>query len=183
MSDKIVNVYVGECFKEGSQVGGEGKTYGLSLTGNKLKLVENGQQSEVDLPASGGGASDEDVKAFNQLMFMLAQVQYNSEKIFSSPAGQYTVTLSGNGDIDNPYKLNVVVIDKELSAQYVSFSDIYNSKSQFMVDVPEVKSIISRPLNLLYGETLVNRNGSLSNLDFSKLPQGIRSFQLTIQYV
>lgn len=50
MSDKVVNVYVGECFQDGAQVGGEGKTYGLSLTGNKLKLVENGQQSEVVLP-------------------------------------------------------------------------------------------------------------------------------------
>jgi hypothetical protein len=69
MSDKIVNVYVGECFQDGGQAGGEGKTYGLSLSGNKLKLVENGQQSEVVLPTTGGGgggvSDKQDIRAFN----------------------------------------------------------------------------------------------------------------------
>ena len=58
MSDKVVNVYVGECFQDGAQVGGEGKTYGLSLSGNKLSLVENGTSKEVDLPAGGGGSAE-----------------------------------------------------------------------------------------------------------------------------
>lgn len=181
MSDKIVNVYVGECFQEGGQVGGEGKTYGLSLSGNKLKLVENGQQSEVDLPAGGGGGvSDKHVDAFNQLMYMLAKVQYDPEKIFSSPAGQYTLTLSGDGSIDNPYTLNVVIIDKELSPSSVSISDVYNIKWQFLKDSPSTSNLFTKKVNILYDDTLVNKDGSINNLDLSKLPQDIRAFSLTV---
>lgn len=181
MSDKIVNVYVGECFQEEGQVGGEGKTYGLSLTGNKLKLVENGQQSEVDLPAGGGGGvSDKHVEAFNQLMYMLAKVQYDPEKIFSSPAGQYTLTLSGDGSIDNPYTLNVVIIDKELSPSSVSISDVYNIKWQFLKDSPSTSNLFTKKVNILYDDTLVNKDGSIDNLDLSKLPQDIRAFNLTV---
>lgn len=185
MSDKIVNVYVGECFQEGGQAGGEGKTYGLSLTGNKLQLVENGQQSEVDLPASGGGGgvSDKHVEAFNQLMYMLAKVQYDPEKIFSSPAGQYTLTLSGDGSIDNPYTLNVVIIDKELSPSSVSISGVYNIKWQFLNDSPSTSSVFTRNVNILYGDTLVNKNGRIDNLDLSSLPQDIRAFNLTVNPV
>lgn len=181
MSDKIVNVYVGECFQEGGQAGGEGKTYGLSLSDNKLKLVENGQQSEVDLPAGGGGGvSDKHVEAFNQLMYMLAKVQYDPEKIFSSPAGQYTLTLSGDGSIDNPYTLNVVIIDKELSPSSVSISDVYNIKWQFLKDSPSTSNLFTKKVNILYDDTLVNKNGSIDNLDLSKLPQDIRAFNLTV---
>lgn len=79
MSDKIVNVYVGECFQEGGQVGGEGKTYGLSLSGNKLKLVENGQQNEVVLPATGGGIDNN-----NNFFKLLAQTQFNLSSCFYS---------------------------------------------------------------------------------------------------
>lgn len=78
MSDKIVNVYVGECFQEGGQAGGEGKTYGLSLTGNKLKLVENGQQSEVVLPTTGGGVDND-----NSFFKLLAQTQFNFNSCFT----------------------------------------------------------------------------------------------------
>lgn len=181
MSDKIVNVYVGECFQDGGQAGGEGKTYGLSLSGNKLKLVENGQQSEVDLPAGGGGGvSDKHVEAFNQLMYMLAKVQYDPEKIFSSPAGQYTVTFSGDGSIDTPYTLNVVIIDKELQPLGVSISDVYNIKWQFLKDSPNTSSVFSKNVNILYEDTLVNTNGRIDNLDLSKLPQDIRAFNLTV---
>lgn len=181
MSDKIVNVYVGECFQDGGQAGGEGKTYGLSLSGNKLKLVENGQQSEVDLPSGGGGGvSDKHVEAFNQLMYMLAKVQYDPEKIFSSPAGQYTLTLSGDGSIDNPYTLNVVIIDKELSPSSVSISDVYNIKWQFLKDSPSTSNLFTKKVNILYDDTLVNKDGSIDNLDLSKLPQDIRAFNLTV---
>ncbi len=184
MSDKIVNVYVGECFQDGGQVGGEGKTYGLSLSGNKLKLVENGQQSEVDLPAGGGsGVSDKHVEAFNQLMYMLAKVQYDPEKIFSSPAGQYTLTLSGDGSIDTPYTLNIVIIDKEIQPSGVSISDVYNIKWQFLKDSPNTSSVFSRNVNILYEDTLVNTNGRIDNLDLSKLPQDIRAFNLTVNPV
>lgn len=181
MSDKIVNVYVGECFQDGGQVAGEGKTYGLSLTGNKLKLVENGQQSEVDLPAGGGGGvSDKHVEAFNQLMYMLAKVQYDPEKIFSSPAGQYTLTLSGDGSIDTPYTLNVVIIDKELSPSSVGISNVYNIKWQFLKDSPSTSNLFTKKVNILYDDTLVNKDGSIDNLDLSKLPQDIRAFNLTV---
>lgn len=79
MSDKVVNVYVGECFQDGAQVGGEGKTYGLSLAGNKLKLVENGQQSEVVLPTSGGGVDNN-----NNFFKLFAQTQFNTSSTFYS---------------------------------------------------------------------------------------------------
>lgn len=149
-----------------------------------MKLVENGQQSEVDLPAGGGsGVSDKHVEAFNQLMYMLAKVQYDPEKIFSSPAGQYTVTFSGDGSIDTPYTLNVVIIDKELQPSGVSISDVYNIKWQFLKDSPNTSSIFSKNVNILYEDTLVNTNGRIDNLDLSKLPQDIRAFNLTVNLV
>ena len=79
MSDKVVNVYVGECFQDGAQVGGEGKTYGLTLTGNKLKLVENGQQSEVVLPTTGGGVDNN-----NNFFKLFAQTQFDLSTCFYS---------------------------------------------------------------------------------------------------
>lgn len=87
MSDKIVNVYVGECFQEGGQAGGEGKTYGLSLSGNKW---------------------------------------------------------------------------------------------QFLKDSPSTSNLFTKKVNILYDATLVNKDGSIDNLDLSKLPQDIRAFNLTV---
>ena len=184
MSDKIVNVYVGECFKEGSQVGGEGKTYGLSLSGNKLKLVENGQQSEVDLPAGGGsGFTEYDAEAFNTLMYMLAKAQYNPDKIYSSAAGQYTVTFTGEGSIDDPYYINFVFIDKDLARERLYINDVYNHKAEFLTDSAGFKSMMSYPMNFVYGDTLVPYDKTSKQFDVSKLPKGLRVYQLKAVYV
>lgn len=107
MSDKIVNVYVGECFQEGGQTGGEGKTYGLSLSGNKLKLVENGQQSEVDLPAGGGGelsnAVIDKVSAFIDGIF---EIKLNPDEVYYGGQNKtYPLIVTGNGN-DIPLMLN-----------------------------------------------------------------------------
>lgn len=106
MSDKIVNVYVGECFQEGAQVGGEGKTYGLTLTGNKLKLVENGQQSEVDLPSGGGEISNAIIDKVNAFMDGLFEVRLNPQEIYYGGNNKiYPLIITGNGD-DVPLMLN-----------------------------------------------------------------------------
>lgn len=185
MSDKIVNVYVGECFQEGGQAGGEGKTYGLSLSGNKLKLVENGQQSEVDLPAGGGSGNEVtnyDVEAFNMLMYMLAKAKYNPDKIYSSPAGQYTATLVGEGSIDDPYYINFVFIDKELSRDRLFISDVYNHKTEFLKDSADFKSMMAYPMNFVYGDTLVPYDKTNGSFDVSKLPKGLRAYKLKAVY-
>lgn len=184
MSDKIVNVYVGECFKEGSQVGGDGKTYGLSLTGNKLQLVENGQQSEVDLPAGGGGngVTNYDVEAFNTLMYMLAKANYNPDKIYSSPAGQYTVTLTGEGGIDDPYCINFVFIDKDLARNRLFIGDVYNHKTELLKNSADFKSMMSYPMNFVYGDTLVPYDKTNNSFDASKLPKDLRSYKLKAVY-
>lgn len=93
MSDKIVNVYVGECFQEGGQAGGEGKTYGLTLSGNKLKLVENGQQSEVVLPTTGGGVDNN-----NNFFKLLAQTQFNLNSCFYSRNDDLVAIVITNSD-------------------------------------------------------------------------------------
>ena len=93
MSDKVVNVYVGECFQDGAQVGGEGKTYGLSLTGNKLKLVENGQQSEVVLPTSGGGVDNN-----NNFFKLFAQTQFDLSTCFYSWVEDAVAVVTINQD-------------------------------------------------------------------------------------
>lgn len=107
MSDKIVNVYVGECFQDGGQIAGEGKTYGLSLSGNKLSLVENGQQSEVDLPAGGGGelsnAVIDKVSAFIDGIF---EIKLNPNEVYYGGQNKtYPLIVTGNGD-DVPLMLN-----------------------------------------------------------------------------
>lgn len=107
MSDKIVNVYVGECFQDGGQIAGEGKTYGLSLSGNKLSLVENGQQSEVDLPAGGGGelsnAVIDKVSAFIDGIF---EIKLNPDEVYYGGQNKtYPLIVTGNGD-DVPLMLN-----------------------------------------------------------------------------
>ena len=184
MSDKIVNVYVGECFSDGSQIGGEGKTYGLTLTGNKLKLVENGQQSEVDLPSGGSGeVTNYDTEAFNTLMFMLAQVQYNPSEIYSSPAGQYTVTLSGNGEIDNPYYINFVYIEKGLAGANLSIGDVYNKDYNYLTDNSKFTSMMASPKNFFYKDTLVPYDKVTKQFDVSKLPEGIRAYRLRAENV
>lgn len=183
MSDKVVNVYVGECFQDGAQVGGEGKTYGLSLSGNKLKLVENGQQSEVDLPSGGGSeVTNYDVEAFNQLMYMLAKAKYNPDKIYSSPAGQYTVTLTGEGSIDDPYYINFVFIDKDLVRNRLFIDDVYNHKTEFLKDSADFKSMMSYPMNFVYGDTLIPYDNTNKSLDVSKLPKGLRAYKLKAVY-
>jgi hypothetical protein len=182
MSDKVVNVYVGECFSDGAQVGGEGKSYGLTLTGNKLKLVENGQQSEVDLPA-GGGSSNYDSEAFDTLMYMLAKAQYNPDNIYSSPAGQYTVTVTGNGDIDNPYYVNFVFIDKDLVGDKLSIGDVYNKDYNYITDNSTFTNIMSSPKNFFYGDTLVPYDKVTKQFDVSKLPKGIRAYRLRAENV
>lgn len=184
MSDKVVNVYVGECFSDGAQVGGEGKTYGLTLTGNKLKLVENGQQSEVDLPTGGsGGVTNYDTEAFNTLMYMLAKAQYNPDNIYSSPAGQYTVTLSGNGEIDNPYYVNFVYIDKDLVGTNLSIGDVYNKDYSYIDTNSTFTSMMSSPKNFFYGDTLVPYDKVTKQFDVSKLPKGIRAYRLRAENV
>jgi len=184
MSDKIVNVYVGECFQEGGQVGGDGKTYGLSLSGNKLKLVENGQQSEVDLPAGGGGSgvANYDVEAFNMLMYMLAKAKYNPDKIYSSPAGQYTATLAGDGSIDDPYYINFVFIDKDLARDRLFIGDVYNHKTEFLKESADFKSMMSYPMNFVYGDTLVPYDKTNKSFDVSKLPKDLRAYKLKAVY-
>ena len=106
MSDKVVNVYVGECFSDGAQVGGEGKTYGLTLTGNKLKLVENGQQSEVDLPAGGGDISNATIDKVNAFMEGLFEVRLNPKEIYYGGNNiTFPLIVTGNGD-NIPLMLN-----------------------------------------------------------------------------
>lgn len=185
MSDKVVNVYVGECFQDGAQVGGEGKTYGLTLTGNKLKLVENGQQSEVDLPSGGGstGVTEHDTEAFNALMYMLAKAQYNPDNIYSDPTGQTTVTLSGNGDIDNPYQINIVFIDKNLAGTEVSLANLYNHKYELISANSTLAGILASPKNFFYDDTLVPYDKVTKTFNFSKLPQGVRYYKLRVENV
>lgn len=185
MSDKIVNVYVGECFQDGGQAGGEGKTYGLSLSGNKLSLVENGTSKEVDLPAGGGGGNEVtnyDVEAFNMLMYMLAKAKYNPDNIYSSPAGQYTATLVGDGSIDDPYYINFVFIDKELSRDRLFIRDVYNHKTEFLKDSADFKSMMAYPTNFVYGDTLVPYDKTNGSFDVSKLPKGLRAYKLKAVY-
>ena len=107
MSDKIVNVYVGECFQEGGQAGGEGKAYGLSLSGNKLSLVENGTSKEVDLPASGGGSAElpketkdklEELSKYGYIIKALGGVLPLKKEVYSDGKQCFNVCFRNRGN-------------------------------------------------------------------------------------
>lgn len=116
MSDKVVNVYVGECFQEGGQAGGEGKTYGLSLSGNKLKLVENGQQSEVDLPAGGGSAElpketkdkIDELSKYGYIITALGNALPVEKEVYIDPVNNIVMYISGIGDLERPYGVHFI---------------------------------------------------------------------------
>lgn len=177
MSDKVVNVYVGECFQEGGQVGGEGKTYGLSLSGNKLKLVENGQQSEVDLPAGGGGelsnAVIDKVSAFIDGIFEIKldplQVYYGGQN------KTYPLIVTGNGD-NVPLLLNFygdIASDADslvLGGFFTTKSSPLSSYSLYHLFDPSTHEFFYK------GEKLEFNNGG--NIDVTSIPKGLPFVQL-----
>lgn len=176
MSDKIVNVYVGECFKEGSQVGGEGKTYGLSLSGNKLKLVENGQQSEVDLPAGGGEISNvviDKVSAFIEGIFEIKldplQVYYGGQN------KTYPLIVTGNGD-NVPLMLNFYG-DVASDSGRLILEGFFNTKFSPLKDLSYYSLFDPNTHDFFYkGKKLEFDNGG--NIDVTSIPKGLPFVQL-----
>ena len=181
MSDKIVNVYVGECFQEGGQAGGEGKTYGLTLSGNKLKLVENGQQSEVVLPASGGGVDNN-----NNFFKLFAKTQFDLSTCFYS-WGEDAVAI-------------VIINNDPNSTQYVHImgDDIRPSIDKTSIDITRFidkdggalgHTTTSRDTNLredgyeVVWEGVVLQDTPLTTniLDISKVRVGIKYLKLEIR--
>lgn len=177
MSDKIVNVYVGECFQEGGQVAGEGKTYGLSLSGNKLKLVENGQQSEVDLPAGGGGelsnAVIDKVSAFIQGIFEIKldplQVYYGGQD------KTYPLIVTGNGD-DVPLMLNFYG-DVASDSDSLVLEGFFNTKGSPLSSYSLYHLFNPSTHEFFYkGKKVEFDNGG--SLDVTSIPKGLPFVQL-----
>lgn len=177
MSDKVVNVYVGECFQEGGQAGGEGKAYGLSLTGNKLKLVENGQQSEVDLPAGGGGelsnAVIDKVSAFINGIFEIKldplQVYYGGQN------KTYPLIVTGNGD-NVPLMLNFYG-DVASDSDYLVLEGFFNTKGSPLKTLSYYSLFDPDTHDFFYkGKKVEFNNGG--NLDVTSIPKGLPFVQL-----
>lgn len=152
MSDKIVNVYVGECFQEGGQAVGEGKTYGLSLSGNKLKLVENGQQSEVVLPAYGGGVDNN-----NNFFKLFAQTQFDLSTCFYSWR-EDAVAI-------------VIINHGPNSTQYIHImgDDIRPSIDKTSIDIT---NFIDKDGGAL-GQTTTSSNANLRGADYEVVWEGV----------
>lgn len=188
MSDKIVNVYVGECFQEGGQVGGEGKTYGLSLTGNKLKLVENGQQSEVDLPAGGGGGSAElpketkdkidELSKYGYLIKALGEVLPLEKEVYSDGINNVLMYVSGTGDIDRPYALTFIGIGAYYREAPYMLLIPKNSAGENITQHPDFSRMVydGQVFTVMGQEVTYHENNH--SLDISKLPIGVSSFTL-----
>lgn len=187
MSDKVVNVYVGECFSGGAQVGGEGKTYGLTLTGNKLKLVENGQQSEVDLPASGGGSTElpkeikdklDEVSKYSYIIKALGATLPNERELYSDPINNVTMYVSGTGDIDRPYALNFIGLGSYYREAPYSLLVPKNGAGENITQHYDFSRIVyDGQVFTVMGQEIVYHENTHS-LDISKLPIGISSFTL-----
>lgn len=177
MSDKIVNVYVGECFQEGGQVGGEGKTYGLSLSGNKLKLVENGQQSEVDLPAGGGGelsnAVIDKVSAFIDGIF---EIKLNPDEVYYGGQNKtYPLIVTGNGD-NVPLMLNFYG-DIASDADSLVFEGFFTTKSSPISNYSLYPLFDPSTHEFFYkGKKLEFDNGG--GIDVTSIPKGLPFVQL-----
>lgn len=177
MSDKVVNVYVGECFQDGAQVGGEGKTYGLSLSGNKLKLVENGQQSEVDLPAGGGGelsnAVIDKVSAFINGIF---EIKLNSNEVYyGGQNNTYPLIVTGNGK-DVPLMLNFYG-DVAGDSDSLVLGGFFNTKSSPLSSYSLYHLFDPSTHDFFYkGKKLEFNNGG--NIDVTSIPKGLPFVQL-----
>lgn len=188
MSDKVVNVYVGECFQEGGQAGGEGKTYGLSLSGNKLKLVENGQQSEVDLPAGGGGGSAElpketkdkldEVSKYGYIIKALGTALPVEREVYIDPVNNVVLYISGNGNIDLPYAMNFIGGGSLYRSNSYDISFLTNSAGDNITQHPDFNRIVydGQIFHVLGQE--VTYHADSHSIDISKLPIGIHSFTL-----
>lgn len=177
MSDKIVNVYVGECFSDGAQVGGEGKTYGLSLSGNKLKLVENGQQSEVDLPAGGGGelsnAVIDKVSAFIDGIF---EIKLNPDEVYYGGQNKtYPLIVTGNGD-DVPLLLNFYG-DIASDSNSLVLEGFFTTKGSPLKDLSYYSLFDPNTHDFFYkGKKLEFNTGG--NIDVTSIPKGLPFVQL-----
>lgn len=188
MSDKVVNVYVGECFSDGTHVGGEGKTYGLSLTGNKLKLVENGQQSEVDLPASGGGGSAElpketkdkidELSKYGYIIKALGNALPIEKEVYIDPVNNIVMYISGTGDLERPYGVHFIgggSYPRNLPF-FLNFPK--NSSNEDITQHHDFSRIFSDGQIFTVLGNEVTYHESDHSLDLSKLPLGIHSFTL-----
>lgn len=188
MSDKVVNVYVGECFSDGAQVGGDGNTYGLTLTGNKLKLVENGQQSEVDLPAGGGGGSAElpketkdkidELSKYGYIIKALGTALPVEKEVYIDPVNNIVMYVSGDGSLERPYAIHFVgggSYPRNLP-YFLNFPT--NSSGENITQHHDFAIIIydGQIFNVLGQE--VTYHASDYSLDMSKVPIGIHSFSL-----
>mgnify|MGYP003085505861 CR=1 FL=1 len=197
MSDKIVNVYVGECFQDGGQVGGEGKTYGLTLTGNKLKLVENGQQSEVDLPdkPSNPTGVPEDIKQdinnlkskvadfdkYKELLYVMEGIFPEPSEVFFNGTGGY-IYIVGDGDAANPYSVRIVGID---DSAYVygylvgSSVNFINGSANYLQDTKKFKKIFTGDTTFYYNGKEIPYTHQGIKLDMSNVPKGTYAIALS----
>lgn len=176
MSDKIVNVYVGECFQEGGQVGGEGKTYGLSLTGNKLKLVENGQQSEVDLPAGGGELSNAVIDKVSAFINGIFEIKLDPLQVYYGGQNKtYPLIVTGNGD-DVPLMLNFYG-DVASDSDSLVLEGFFTTKGSPLKDLSYYSLFDPDTHDFFYkGKKVEFDNGG--NLDVTSIPKGLPFVQL-----
>lgn len=186
MSDKIVNVYVGECFQEGGQAGGEGKTYGLSLSGNKLKLVENGQQGEVDLPAGGGSA--ELPKETKDKIDKLSKYGYITEalgnalpvekEVYIDSVNNIVMYISGIGDLERPHAVHFIGGGSYPRTLPFFLNFPKNSSNEDITQHHDFSRMFydGQIFSVLGNE--ITYHESDHSLDLSKLPVGIHSFTL-----
>lgn len=187
MSDKIVNVYVGECFQEGGQVGGEGKTYGLSLSGNKLKIVENGQQSEVDLPSGGGGSAElpketkdkiDELTKYVYLMKAFNGMLPVPKEVYSDNVNNFMMNITGTGEIDRPYVVSFLGVGAYPRDIPLSLTFPKNYEGQNITQYPDFDRLMydGQVFSVMGNE--VTYHADTHSLDISKLPLGVHSFSL-----
>lgn len=176
MSDKIVNVYVGECFQEGGQAEGEGKTYGLSLSGNKLSLVENGTSKEVDLPAGGGEVSNAVIDKVSAFIDGIFEIKLNPNDVYYGGQNKtYPLIVTGNGD-DVPLMLNFygdVASDSDsllLEGFFTTKSSPISSYSLYHLFDPSTHEFFYKGKKLEF-----NKGG---NIDVTSIQKGLPFVQL-----
>lgn len=176
MSDKVVNVYVGECFQDGAQVGGEGKPYGLSLSGNKLSLVENGTSKEVDLPAGGGEVSNAVIDKVSAFIDGIFEIKLNPlEVYYGGQNNTYPLIVTGNGD-NVPLMLNFYG-DVAGDADSLVLEGFFTTKSSPISSYSIYHLFDPSDHEFFYkGKKLEFDNGG--NIDVTSIPKGLPFVQL-----
>lgn len=155
---------------------------------NKLKLITEfeGKFYEHEVNSSGSNSGSEDHGKEQQdgeftydelLKYMMRKTNYKPEELYQTADMEATIALTNRGEIDDPYRLNVV---SERDLEELELNAIYNNKFEFFSNRSNFDRVITPSDNIYYGDTLLPYDRTTKIIDLSKL-KNKKVFQLVIK--